>query len=190
MELNELIDNLTKWVYYNLCYDVELLKPTDKRMSSDYNLVTPKAFALYIPPKDQLPPDIEVQIPSVCLQLLNGEDDMTSEMRNLSFRLSFSTYRPGTFEDVTDDEGNTETVFVKNADGWKDLWLWVSRSLNKLQSDLYIEGVKVDTSTPMKYGHFQIDENLVDAYPMWYAWIELTVTCGISQKTHDYNNYL
>ena len=190
MQLNEVIDNLTAWVQENICDGMEFLKPSDSGMSTNYELVTPTAFALYVPPKDQLPPDVDQQLPSVCVQLKEGTDDMEKNKRSLKFRLAYSTYRPGHFEEVTDTEGNTSVEFTRDANGWKDLWLWVSKSIHKIQSEMYIEGVKVERSTPIKYGHFQIDDNLVEAYPLWYAWIELTVTCGISSKSNSYNNYL
>ena len=188
MELNEVVDKLTAWVQENLCNGTELLKPVVRggEMSSDYELVTPKAFSLYVPPKDQLPPSNSFHIPSICVQLTKGTDDMVENERSLGFRLAFSAYRPGNF--VENDKG--EVVFERNANGWKDLWLWVSKSVNKLQTDMYIEGVKVDKATPITYGHFQIDENMVDAYPYWYAWVELTLTCGIKAKHNTYNEYL
>lgn len=188
MQLNEAVDNLTAWIQKNLCDDMEFLNPPAKSgdMEREYNLVTPKAFALYVPPKDQLPPEVSSQIPSICLQLVKGSDDMVSSERSLEFRLSFSTYRPGSFAE--DEQG--ELKFTRNADGWEELWLWISKSISKLQTEMYIEGLKVEKSTPIKYGHFQIDDNLVDAYPMWYAWIELTITCGISPKANNYNDYL
>lgn len=190
MQLNEVIDNLTAWAQSNLCDGMELLRPSENNMSGAYELVTPVAFSLYVPPKDQLPPDVKQQLPSICLQLRDGSDDMEKNIRSLNFRLAYSTYRPGHFSEVTDDDGNTSMEFTRDADGWKELWLWVSRSIHKIQSEMYIEGVKVDRSKPIKYGHFQIDDTLVDAYPMWYAWIEFTVTCGISLKTNSYKNYL
>ena len=190
MQLNEVIDNLTAWVQANLCDGMELLRPSETNMSSEYNLVTPTAFALYVPPKDQLPPDVEQQLPSICLQFREGTDDMVKNTRSLKFRLAFSAYRPGHFTEVEDEEGNTSIKFTRDAEGWKDLWLWVSKSIHTIQSEMYIEGVKVDRSTPIKYGHFQIDDTLVEAYPMWYAWIEVNLTCGISLKQNSYKNYL
>lgn len=184
MQLNEAIDRLTDWVQTNICDGMELLKPSEDGMSTDFDMVTPTAFPLYIPPKDLLPPDVSQQAPAVCIQLKEGSDDLKESGRSLKLRLAFSTYRPGHF--MEDKDGNV--VFVKDADGWKDLWIWVSRSLNKIQSEMYIEGVKVDRTVPMKYGHFQIDDTLVDAYPLWYAWIDFTVVCGLSFKNNS--NYM
>lgn len=190
MQLNEVIEALTNWTQENICNSTQLLEPSESAMSSEYNLVTPKAFALYVPPKDQLPPDVETQVPSVCLQLKEGQDDMRENTRRLKIRFAFSTYRPGSYEEVEGEEGQTEVKFTRNADGWKDIWLWVSKSINKIQTEMYIEGVKVDRTTPIKYGHFTIDDALALAYPMWYAWAEVTVICGISSKANSYNTLL
>lgn len=197
MELSEAIESLTEWVQTNLC-DVELLKPSDTNMSKDYEPVKPKAFSLYVPPKDSLPPDVDAQIPSICVQLKDGSDDLKGDGRSLNFRLAFSAYRPGRFEPVTDDDGkvvtddkgNPEIKFIRNTDGWKDLWLWISRSLNRIYKDVYIEGMRVDRTTPVKYGHFSIDDTLVDAYPFWYAYIEFTMKCGLKPSNNSYNEFL
>ena len=187
MQLNEVIERLTSWVQVNICDSMELLKPSKDGMSTDYELITPVAFPLYIPPKDQLPPDVAQQAPAVCIQLKEGTDDLKGNERSLKIRLAFSTYRPGSF---TENEKG-EVVFVRNADGWKDLWTWISKAVNKIQSEMYIEGVKVDRTVPMKYGPFSIDDTLVDAYPLWYAWIEFSVTCGLSLKNNsNYNENL
>ena len=190
MEFNEIIENLTVWVQENICDGVELLKPSDTNMLEDYELVTPAAFALYVPPKDQLPPDVDQQIPSVCVQLKEGTDSLDTNNRSLSIRLAFSAYRPGHYTELTDDEGVTTLHFVRDAEGWKDLWLWVSKAINKIYTGMYIEGLRVDRKTPVKYGPFQIDDTLVEAYPMFYAWIDFTVTCGISPKSNNYNDLL
>lgn len=189
MQFNEVIENLTSWVQDHICTGVELLKPSENGMSTDYELVTPAAFALYVPPKDQLPPDINQQLPSVCVQLKDGKDNMEKNTRSLNIRLAFSAYRPGHFNPV-DSKDTTDIKFVRDAEGWKDLWLWLSRSINEIQKNMYIEGLRVDRTVPVRYGPFQIDDTMIDAYPMWYAWIEFTVTCGISLKLNTYNNYL
>lgn len=181
MQLNEVIERLTSWVQTNICDGMELLKPSDNAMSTEYELVTPTAFPLYIPPKDLLPPDVSQQAPAVCIQLKEGSDDLKNDNRSLKIRLSFSTYRPGHFTPDDDDE----VVFSKDADGWKDLWAWISASLNRIQSEMYIEGVRVDRNVQMKYGPYQIDDTLVDAYPMWYGWIEFSVICGLSLKNNS-----
>ena len=186
MQLNEIVDNLTEWVQENLCNGVELLKPSKNAMPTEYEMVTPTAFALYVPPKDQLPPDVDQQLPSICLQLIKGEDNLVDSERSLTFRLSFSCYRPGKFTE--DEEG--KMVFTRNAEGWKDLWLWISKSINTLQTKMYIEGVKLKKDSPIKYGHFTIDENLAEIYPIWCAWVEVTVTCGTSLKQNDYKEFL
>lgn len=190
MELNQIFDNLTDWSQKNICNGMKLLKPSASEMTSEYELVTPKAFALYLPPKDQLPPDVQEQIPSVCLQLQEGADDMQANSRSLRFRLAFSTYRPGRYIEEEDEEGRPRMVFTRDAKGWEDLWLWVSRSVNKIQTEMYIEGLRIDRTVPIKYGPFQIDDTLIDAYPLWYAWIDFTIKCGISLKDNNYKVYL
>lgn len=189
MQLNEIIDSLTEWVQINLCDGVELLKPSSNNMPNAYEIVNPNAFALFVPTKDQLPPDIDYQMPSICVQLKEGADNMESGVRSLNIRLAFSTYRPGHFIEE-EEEGEKVVKFVKDAEGWKDLWLWISKSVNKIQTEMYIEGARISKKTPVRYGHFQVDEGLVGDYPNWFAWIEFTIDCGISSKSNNYNNYL
>lgn len=197
MQLTQNIENLTKWVQDNICSQVELLKPNDNQMGSEYEVqyVHPKAFSFYIPAKDCLPPDVDTKIPAVCIQLIGGSDDLTISEETLKIRLAFAAWRPGTYEEVesTDSYGNKvkKQVLKMNADGWKDVWDFLQKAKRIIQKQMYIEGMKVERKDPMKFGFFTDNETMVNAYPEWYAWLSFTVKYGLpATPGNDTQKYL
>lgn len=197
MLLTKNIENLTKWVQDNICSQVELLRPDDNQMGSGYRVqyVNPTAFSLYIPAKDCLPPDVETKIPAVCIQLTDGNDDLTINEETLRIRLAFATWNPGKYEEVeyTDSEGKKakKKVLKTNADGWKDVWNFLQKAKRIIQKQMYIEGMKVDRKEPMKFGFFTADDTMVNAYPEWYAWMSFSVKYGMpAAPGNDTQKYL
>lgn len=195
MLLTQNIENLTQWVQENICSQIELLKPDDSQMGSDYEVqyVHPKAFSMYIPAKDCLPPDADTKLPAVCIQLVDGNDDLTINEETLHIRLSFAIWNPGTYEEIKDSNGNTvgEQVLKMNADGWKDAWLFLEKAKRIIQKQMYIEGMKVDRKEPVKFGFFTNDSTMVNVYPEWYAWMSFALKYGLSANPgNDVQQYL
>lgn len=197
MLLTKNIENLTQWVQDNICSQVELLKPNDEQMGSEYDVqyVHPKAFSLYIPAKDCLPPDVDTKLPAVCIQLADGNDNLTLNEETLHIRLAFATWNPGIYEEIEekDSKGNKvkKQVLKMNADGWKDTWNFLQKAKRIIQKQMYIEGMKVDRKEPMKFGFFTADDTMVNAYPEWYAWLSFAVKYGMPAiPGNDIQKYL
>ncbi len=184
MILTQTIENLTTWVQENICSQVTMLKPDDKQMDEGYEVeyVNPKAFPLYIPAKDCLPPDVDTKLPAVCVQLIDGNDNLTKYEETLHIRIAFAVWRPGTYTEVEeqDENGNVakKQKFVMNADGWKDVWSFLDKAKRIIQKNMYIEDVRIDRKEPMKFGFFSNDDTMVNAYPEWYAWLSFAVKSG------------
>ena len=185
MKITENIEKLTRWVQDNICSQIELLKPNDNQMSSNYEIeyVHPKAFSLYIPAKDCLPPGTDTKLPAVCIQLVDGNDNLKTDEEILNIRLAFAVWRPGKYI-VEDIEKDGETVkhqsLITNTDGWKDVWNFLQKAKKTIQKQMYIEGMKVDRNEVMKFGFFTVDETMVNAYPEWYAWLSFRLKYGLS----------
>lgn len=184
MVLTQTIEDIAEWIQENICSQIKLLKPDDEQMGRGYapEYVHPIAFPMYIPAKDCLPPDVEQKLPAICIQLIDGNDDMTKYEETLHIRLAFAVWRPGTYRtvEITEENENKSTTmeFIKGVDGWKDIWNFVERAKRIIQKNMYIKGMRVDRKEPMKFGFFTNDETMVNAYPEWYAWLSFTVRYG------------
>ena len=85
MTLVKSIDKVVEWLNGSVCPQISLKLPDDYRNDNGYDVkyVNPAAFPLYVPGKDRLPPSIPAPIPSVCVQLMEGSDDLLAKKRQL-----------------------------------------------------------------------------------------------------------
>ena len=98
MTLVQSIDNVVEWLRENVCGQITLKLPDDANNDHSYGVeyVNPAAFPLYVPGKDRLPPSVPAPIPSVCVQLTEGSDDLLQKKRQLQIRLCLACWNPGT----------------------------------------------------------------------------------------------
>ena len=85
MTLVNSIDKIVSWLTENVCSKIALKLPDDYRNDTGYDvvMVNPAAFPLYVPGKDRLPPNVAAPIPSVCVQLMEGSDELIQKKRQL-----------------------------------------------------------------------------------------------------------
>lgn len=81
MTLVNSIDKIVSWLTENVCSKITLKLPDDYRNDTGYDvvMVNPAAFPLYVPGKDRLPPNVAAPIPSVCVQLMEGSDELVQK---------------------------------------------------------------------------------------------------------------
>ena len=74
MSVVNTIERLAKWAGENICEKVRLKLPAEDSGNESYNqryeLVTPAAFAMFVPENDRLPPGVKSNVPSLCVRLL------------------------------------------------------------------------------------------------------------------------
>lgn len=96
MTLVKSIDSVVEWLNEKVCSQITLKLPDDyKNDATDAEFVNPAAFPLYVPGKDRLPPSVLAPIPSVCVQLMEGNDDLLKSKRQLQLRLCLACWNPG-----------------------------------------------------------------------------------------------
>lgn len=209
MTLVHSIDNIVKWLNENVCSQISLKLPDDNRNDHKYELeyVKPAAFPLYVPGKDRLPPSVPAPIPSVCVQLMEGSDDLLAKKRQLQLRLCLACWNPGehggevrytrknadalggySFYCVT---GAAAQTYARNMEGWRDSFNFADLVLRELEGTEYIEGHRLVKESGIKYGLFTEDGNIWDYYPYWHSWITFTLEAGVVAKTPEkYKNLL
>ena len=149
-----------------------------------------------------MPPKVSAPIPSVCVQLVQGEDNLTQSSRSIKIRLCFSAWDPGyhrsdIFAPKVDGSGtyiqkhNEEATvfFEKNGEGWRDAWNFVDVALRKIESAESIGGLRVVKEDKIKFGLFTEQDSIPDFYPYWFAWIELEVE-EVILRNPDYSKFL
>ena len=209
MTLVQSIDKVVRWLQENVCSQITLKLPNDDSNDTGYEVeyVNPQAFPLYVPGKDRLPPSVPAPIPSVCVQLMEGTDDLLKRNRQLQIRLCLACWNPGehggevyharknenmlggySYYRVT---GEAAQTYARNMEGWRDSFNLTDILLRELENAEYIEGLRLVKEPGIKFGLFTEDGNIWDYYPYWHTWITFTLEAGVVSKTPDlYKEYL
>lgn len=209
MTLVQSIDNVVEWLRKNVCSQITLKLPDDNKNDNAYDVeyVNPAAFPLYTPGKDRLPPTVPAPIPSVCVQLMEGSDDLLNRKRQLQIRLCLACWNPGEHGDeIYRPKGNagavggnsyyrtsekTAQTYTRNMEGWRDSFNFADLMLRELEDTEYIADHRLVKENPIKFGLFTEDGNIWDYYPYWHCWISFTLEAGVVAKIPDeYKNFL
>lgn len=203
MTLVQSIDGVVKWLRESVCSQIKLKVPDDYKNDTSYEveLVNPAAFPLYVPGKDRLPPSVPAPIPSVCVQLMEGSDDLLKRSRQLQIRLCLACWNPGehgaevlharkdtkalggySYYRVT---GEAAETYTRNMEGWRDSFNFADLVLRELEGTEYIAGHRLVKETGIKYGLFTEDGNIWDYYPYWHSWITFTLEAGVVARTPE-----
>lgn len=201
MTLVQSIDKVVAWLNENVCSQISLKLPDDYKNDKSYGVefVTPAAFPLYVPGKDRLPPSVPAPIPSVCVQLMEGSDDLLKKQRRLQLRLCLACWNPGThglevLHPRKDEKalggnsyytaaGETAQTYVRNMDGWRDAFNFADLVLREIEGTEYIAGHRLVKESGIKYGLFTEEGNIWDYYPYWHNWITITLEAGVVART-------
>ena len=210
MTITQCIDRLTDWLNATVCPKIKLKLPDDNQNGNEYKVkaVNPTAFAMYQPGKDKLPPGVISPFPSVVVQLLEGRDDITASNGRMKFQLSFTAWNPGNhageltraIQTTTASGSNdlsvqfcgvdSEQLFMRDAEGWKDVWNFVDRALREIENAEYLNGLRVVKEEPITFGQFQQEGQISDLYPYWGAWAIFTIERGIARTGASYSEIL
>lgn len=103
MSIVHIIDSVTDWARENICAKIRLKAPPedaddpmDEAAAPDYKLVQPAAFSMFVPTREKLPPGILSPIPSVCVRIDDGGDELANGRGSANIIMMFSAYDPGT----------------------------------------------------------------------------------------------
>ena len=201
MTLTQTIDNVVAWLSANVCDKITLKLPDDATNDTGYDVqyVNPAAFPLYVPGKDRLPPSIPAPIPSICVQLMEGSDDLLKRKSQLKVRLCLACWNPGEHGDeVYQARKNPDALggfsfyrvndataqkYARNMDGWRDSFNFMDIVRKEVYGAEFIEGLRLVKEGEIKYGLFTEEGNIWDYYPYWHSWITFTLECGIVAPT-------
>jgi hypothetical protein len=203
MTLVNILDNLKIWCEENICREIKLKLPNDTTITSEVEYVTPAAFALYVPAKDRLPPNVPAPIPSLCVQLMEGEDRPVGHKRILTVRICLACWNPGLqsrdmlLPHVDSDrplsvfytQGDTAQYYTRNFDGWRDVWNFADAALRAVEGAGIMAGLRVVKEEGVKYGPFVEDGAIWDYYPYWHSWISFKIEGGLVTAP-DYQDLL
>lgn len=208
MTVVEIIDKIVAWAKVEICEKVKLKVPPDDDEESNsagyqYTLANPACFPLFVPSKEKLPPSIPSPFPSVCVRILEGEDNLTSSTGNITIELALSTWSTGTHgNDIfyPDEENKgyikrwtgaeADAYFDRAYEGWRDIWNFVDTVIRAVESTLTIDGIEIDRSVGVKFYPFKEQEAIPDFYPFWFAGVQFSVKRPIVRNIREFEDLL
>jgi hypothetical protein len=201
MSLVKNIDAIVEWTQATICTKIQLKVPDDDNNDDAYEpqLVNPAAFGLYMPAKDRLPPNIRAPIPSVVVQLMEGDERPTDGAGRLKVRFCLACWNPGDHKDrfipFEDPTGTHRRIYhydklagetyARSFEGWRDSWNFADIALRELENTEYIGGLRLVKELGLSFGPFVEDGVIWDYYPYWHSWIAVTLEYGLRRKTPD-----
>lgn len=205
MSIVNSIETVRDWLTAEVCPLVKLKLPDDNATDASYpyKLVNPAAFSLFVPSKDRTPPNIAAPIPSVCVQIVQGDDDLLQSARDIKIRLCFSAWDPGyhgpdIFKPKGDGSGTyiqqyneaAASYFVKNGEGWRDAWNFVDTSLRLIENAEYLGDLRVIKEKGITFGPVTEQDAVPDFYPYWFAWAEFSIEETLTRNQKSYQHLL
>ena len=204
MPIVDSIEVVREWLDANVCPLVMLKLPDDSATDASYpyKLVNPAAFSLFVPSKDRMPPNVAAPIPSVCVQLISGEDDLIARTRGIKLRLFFAAWDPGyhgpdIFTPLADGSGTYQqyneqasALFTKNGEGWRDVWSFVDTTLRTVENAEYMGDLRVIKEQGITFGPVSEQDAVPDFYPYWFAWAEFSVEEALTRNPKSYQHLL
>ena len=186
MSIVNSIETVRDWLTAEVCPLVKLKLPDDNATDASYpyKLVNPAAFSLFVPSKDRTPPNIAAPIPSVCVQIVQGDDDLLQSARDIKIRLCFSAWDPGyhgpdIFKPKGDGSGTyiqqyneaAASYFVKNGEGWRDAWNFVDTALRLIENAEYLGDLRVikEKGITFTWDDALLDYLVKQSYSMTYG---------------------
>lgn len=187
MTIVQCIEAIADWLNENVCPKIKLKRPNDEQQDDAYSYeeVNPTAFPMLLPGNDKLAAGLDTQFPSILVQLLEGAQDLTKANDRMSIQLSFVVWNPGEHASETD-----AGTFRRSADGWKDVWSFLDRTLAEIENAEYMGGLRFVKEAGVKYGQFTKDGQISDTYPYFYAWATLTIERGLNRTGAAYSELL
>lgn len=210
MAVVDALDKVGKWLGERVCPRVKLKIPPEDRNARqdegyDYKLGLPQVHVLYLPTAKTKPPGVHYTAPGIVVQPVEGNDDLTTQSRDMRVRLSFLTWDPGrhgpdTFYprpgeplprgvDPTRAYGMfaqpNEPAFQATHEGWRDAWNLMDVAIREVENAEAIEGMAVSRNAKVSYGPYLFDEAPVDFYPYWMLWAEFTISEPLRRNRQD-----
>lgn len=198
MSVVHVIDTVTEWAQQNVCNHIMLKVPPKNEdavdASYDYETANPTAFPMYVPTSEKLPPTIRSPFPHLCVRFLKGADALSAGSGHLDIQLVFSVWNPGTHgRDQFLPDGNGGFIrqggdiaeFIRDANGWRDVWNFVDLAMQALKSTTTIGNYVIDQETPIEFGPLAEQEAIPDYYPFWFAWISFRLNYPLMRKINN-----
>lgn len=162
----------------------------------DFRTVHPRVYGMYWPVGNAArQPDLKTPHPGILVQLSEGSESGRDMQKTYKVRLHLSAWNPGLHgPDVwypKEGPGPLELRYVRGAegtyedgyDGWQDAWSFLDTLLREVREARDIGGLSLDRSQDVAFGPYSDQGAIIDLYPYWFCWVDLTLRSAVSPPT-------
>ena len=181
MAIVKQLDKIKTWLESEICPRFKFKQADDENVdiTYPYKQVNPSVFLLYVPPKELI--GEANRVPSICVQLVDGQESLLNANGILNIRLQFSIFNPGE---------HTQEDFKRNTEGWRDVWNFVDYIMQQLRNIELIDGIRVIKENGIKCGPITDQGQIPNFYPYYFAWVSFSIEYGIPSSKAQIKNLL
>lgn len=179
-----------------VCGGLKFKAPHDEQTTADYPY-REKEPAVYVFDESsdrELPAWLPASAPSVCVQLIKGEDRLAERLSAFHLQLTFVAWNPGlhapdvftpTDTDHTLYHRGTGSGFGMRGDCWRDVWNFVDVARGALAQTDGIAGMRIAHEEGIRFGPVLEDGAPVNAGPYALAWLTFTLNAGLNKPLQN-----
>lgn len=201
----EAIDSICDFCRKKICADVKLKYPRQVNDSGyEYELVTPSVHGMFAPPSKSPKSGAAVEIPSMTVQLLSGDDFPLKKETRLEFQILFVTWSPGMHgKDIFKQDETNPLLFLqwnnqeaKNyydraENGWRDVWNWIDKARREFGNAGSIAGMEIDPDgAGIHFEPIKEQDSLPDFYPFWMARLTFSAEAKLLRSVENVAEFL
>lgn len=208
MAVTDSMIRIADWLNKTICPEYKFKVPPEKVPDKDgrkyilppmddgyaYEEVHPYAFVMYLPTKDKIPPPKRPNMPSMCVQLVDGADSLVKNSREMTVNIACSCWNPGIHaKDIYYPNGKrpeTAPHYENSYTGWMDVWNMVDGILERLESVNSIDCMQIAKDTPITFGPYKEQDNIPDFYPFWFAWVQFKIRESFIRNNKEIEQFL
>lgn len=201
MQVVQSIQQVMDWLEANVCPKVTLKVPpeaaTRDAAGYEWEQGHPSVHGMYWPVgRSDCAPGARYPHPGILVQLVEGTDSMRGEDTTMRIRLHLSAWNPGRHAQDTwspldskvhdadgaaaaygyYERGEEPTFDPYRDDGWRDAWNFCDVLRRELREAREIgDGLAIDRTEDMTFGPYSEQGAVIDLYPYFFAWVEVTL---------------
>lgn len=197
------VQSVMQWAADTVCPLVTLKAPPPAASAATaegyaYMTVHPQVYGMYWPVGDALTrPDFTPPIPGILVQLQEGTVGSAGTDRTYRVRLHLGAWNPGRHDPDVWNPRETVTIdrpltyvraegdgYSPTYEGWMDAWSFLDTTVRELRNAESVGGLAVDHGEGVKFGPYTDGDAVIDFYPEWYAWVEVTLRTASPAPTY------
>lgn len=183
------IDSVASWID-GICKTIKLKKPVDLK-SGDFVLANPEVFTMFVPFDEFNEEEVPHHCPFALVQLSDTDENIIDNGGTVDLLVRLAVWNPGTSKDEKKDvEVSVNKTYKRDAEGWRDVFVFSEFITSKLKTVHSINGYKIDHKKGIQRRTVKEQGALLNYYPQYFLDIAFSVDMYSPLQPNEYNDLL